>query len=240
VVGGLALVSCGKLTGTAANPAVASVSVAPSAQDLAVGQTLQLTVTLRDASGNLLMNRSLVWSTSDATIATVDATTGLVTAIAAGGPVTITATSEGQSGSAHVIAWATLSGVWIGTYSWTCGGGGTVPIQFTLAQAPASFILTGTVSHLGRSASVAGDRASQVTVDSHGHFTDPSTFSAAGVKVIVTWPASTGFVLNTFSGTVSGNTITGTSINGDGASASNAGCSEFVGPSGTFTINRSG
>ena len=43
----------------------------------------------------------LLWSTSDATRATVSGT-GLVTGVSPGGPVTIVATSEGRSGSAQV------------------------------------------------------------------------------------------------------------------------------------------
>lgn len=58
---------------------------------------MQLNVTLKDASGNVLTGRTVGWTSSKTTVATVSPT-GLVTALAAG-TVTITATSEGQSGS---------------------------------------------------------------------------------------------------------------------------------------------
>lgn len=80
--------------------AVASVSVAPATANVGVGLTVPLTATPQDAGGNPLAGRVVTWSSSDPLIATVDAT-GVVTGVAAG-VVTITATSEGQSGTAAV------------------------------------------------------------------------------------------------------------------------------------------
>src|SRR5439155_17327132 len=94
-------------TGSAAVPVndvpvapVASVSVSPAATGLLVGQSVQLTATLKDAAGNVLSERSVVWISSAWGVATVSAS-GLVTGAAAGA-ATITATSEGQTGSAAV------------------------------------------------------------------------------------------------------------------------------------------
>lgn len=81
--------------------AVASISLSPSAATLQVGGTQQITATLRDAAGNVLNGRAITWTSSDLAKATVSAT-GVVTGIAAGGPVTITAGSEGKSGTATV------------------------------------------------------------------------------------------------------------------------------------------
>src|SRR5947209_8417761 len=80
---------------------VATVAVAPPTASIVVGATVQLSATPQDAAGNPLTGRTVTWQTSDGTIATVDAT-GLVTGKAVGGPVTITATSEGKSGTAAV------------------------------------------------------------------------------------------------------------------------------------------
>jgi uncharacterized protein YjdB len=65
------------------------------------GTTLQLTATPKDANGNPLTGRTVTWTSSDANIATVDAN-GLVTGNVVGGPVIITATSEGKSGTASI------------------------------------------------------------------------------------------------------------------------------------------
>src|SRR5438309_4671796 len=80
---------------------VASVTVSPATASLTVGQTVQLTATPKDANGNALTGRTITWSSSDNTIATVNGS-GVVTGVGSGGPVTITATSEGQSGTATV------------------------------------------------------------------------------------------------------------------------------------------
>src|SRR5688572_1535289 len=78
-------------------PAVATVDVSTLAGDVAVGQTAQLSATTRDASGNALSNRTVTWSSSSTTIATVS-TSGLVTGVAPG-TATISAVSEGKTGT---------------------------------------------------------------------------------------------------------------------------------------------
>ena len=80
---------------------VASVTVSLNAPSLLAGQSTQANAVLRDANGAVLSGRSVVWTTSDPTIATVDGT-GLVTTAKAGS-LTITATSEGKSGSASIV-----------------------------------------------------------------------------------------------------------------------------------------
>lgn len=79
---------------------VASVAVAPSSANLTVGQSVTLSATAKDVGGNALSGRSIAWSTSDATIASVSSA-GVVSGVGSGS-ATITATSEGQSGSATV------------------------------------------------------------------------------------------------------------------------------------------
>src|SRR5207249_1116245 len=85
---------------------VPTVPVTPSSGTVAIGQTVQLTATPRDASGNPLTGRVITWQSSNSAIASVNGS-GLVSGVAAGGPVTMTATSEGQSGTASI----TVSGV---------------------------------------------------------------------------------------------------------------------------------
>ncbi|TMC55083.1 MAG: hypothetical protein E6J20_01180 [Chloroflexi bacterium] len=82
------------------NLPVASVTLSPSPATVYVGATMQLVATLKDANGHPLSGRTVTWTTSDGTVATVDGT-GLVTGIALGA-TTITATSEGQTGVATV------------------------------------------------------------------------------------------------------------------------------------------
>lgn len=79
---------------------VASVSVSPPSAALLVGANQQLAATTLDAGSNTLTGRVVTWVTSDQTRATVSPT-GLVTAVAAGA-ATITATSEGRSGTSQI------------------------------------------------------------------------------------------------------------------------------------------
>jgi len=88
--------------------AVASVTVSPPSASVQVGQTAQLTATPKQASGAPLGGRVVTWSTSDSTVARVSAS-GLVTGRAAGS-ATVTATSEGKTGTSAITVPAPSSG----------------------------------------------------------------------------------------------------------------------------------
>src|SRR2546428_260022 len=79
---------------------VAAVTVSPAAPTVQVGQTAQLTATPQDASGNPVTGPGITWQSSNGAVAMVNGS-GVVTAGAVGS-ATITATSEGQSGTAVV------------------------------------------------------------------------------------------------------------------------------------------
>ena len=80
---------------------VATVTVSPASASLTVGQSVQLNATLKDASGNVLNGRTVSWASGTSGVATVSGS-GLVTGVAAG-TATITATSEGKSGTALIV-----------------------------------------------------------------------------------------------------------------------------------------
>lgn len=80
---------------------VVTVTITPASFAMSPGDTRQLTATPYDALGLALTGRSIAWSSADTTKARVNAT-GLVTAVA-NGATTITATSEGKSGTASVV-----------------------------------------------------------------------------------------------------------------------------------------
>ena len=85
---------------TVSSVPVASVAVSPTAATISVGQTTQLGATTRDASSRTLSGRLVGWTSASAAVATVSSS-GLVTAVAPG-TATITASSEGKSGSATI------------------------------------------------------------------------------------------------------------------------------------------
>lgn len=74
---------------------VASVTVTPASASLLVGATQQLTATVKDVAGNVLTDKTVIWTSSAPSVATVSGT-GLVTAVGAGTAV-ITATSDGKN-----------------------------------------------------------------------------------------------------------------------------------------------
>ena len=79
---------------------VASVEVSPATASIEIDETVRLTAVTKDADGNTLTGRAVSWSSSNQSVATVDAD-GLVTGVAEGS-ATVTATSEGTSGAAEI------------------------------------------------------------------------------------------------------------------------------------------
>ncbi len=77
-------------------PAVARVEVSPTESAIRVAQTVQLSATTWDAFGNQLDGRTVSWSSSQQSVATVSSN-GRVTGVSAG-TATISATSEGVVG----------------------------------------------------------------------------------------------------------------------------------------------
>src|SRR6266576_5081272 len=79
---------------------IASVTVTLGSSSIAVGETTTATSTLRDWRGRILQNRTVTWSSSNNSVATVSSS-GLVTGTGAGTAV-ITAARAGKSGSATI------------------------------------------------------------------------------------------------------------------------------------------
>jgi hypothetical protein len=103
---------------TAPKP-VASVVISPAAATIAVGTSIPLVATLRDAQGNILTDRAISWTTANAAIANgvVSGNLAVVQGLSLG-TVTISAISEGVVGSSVIIV--TSGG--IGGISLTCAG----------------------------------------------------------------------------------------------------------------------
>jgi len=150
---------------------VAAVTVTPSSGTVAIGQTVQLTATPRDASGNPLTGRVITWQSSNSAIASVNGS-GLVSGVAAGGPVTITATSEGQSGTASItVSGVPVASVTVSPASASVPAGQTVQLSATLRDANGN-ILT------GRSVTWASNNTSVATVTGTGLVTGKVAGSA--------------------------------------------------------------
>src|SRR5256885_10674864 len=87
---------------------VATVSVSPATGSIQQGQTVQLTATLKDANGNTLSGRVVTWSSSNTSVATVSGS-GLVSGVTIGS-ATISAMSEGKTGTASITVTAPSRG----------------------------------------------------------------------------------------------------------------------------------
>jgi uncharacterized protein YjdB len=79
---------------------VASVVLLPNRVDFVVGTTYQLSASVLDANGITLTDRAIAWTTSNPGIATVNGS-GIIAGVATG-TTTITAASEGRSGTSTV------------------------------------------------------------------------------------------------------------------------------------------
>ena len=99
---------------TSSNVPVAAVTVSPASTSVVVGATVQLAAVTRDSAGNTLTGRTVTWTSSTNGLATISAS-GLLAGVATG-TVTITATSEGKSGTAAISVTApnclTSAGIW--------------------------------------------------------------------------------------------------------------------------------
>jgi len=124
---------------------VATVTLTPGSATLNEGQTLQLTATLKDANGNPLVGRSITWSSSNPSAAGVNGT-GLVTGVTAGS-ATITATSEGKSGtSAITVVHMPVASVTVTPASGTVSAGSSVQLTATPKDANGNPLVGRTVT----------------------------------------------------------------------------------------------
>ena len=91
----------GLATVTVSVISVASIRVSPTNLSLNIGQTAPLQAQTLDASNNQLPGRTVLWFTSNSSVATVSSS-GAVSAVGSG-TATITATSEGKSATAAIV-----------------------------------------------------------------------------------------------------------------------------------------
>ena len=146
------------ITGTAilavSDLSVASVAVSPAAATISVGSAQQLGAVVKDANGNVLTGRTVTWTTSSTTIATVSAS-GLVTGVAVGS-ATITATSEGQSGTASVtVAIVPVASVTVSPTAPNMYVGGTVQLTAILKDAAGSMLSGRVISWTSSNVAIA-------------------------------------------------------------------------------------
>ena len=139
IAGGSILVACSE---TAPSAPVASVTLTAASDTIRAGTTFQLTVTARDAAGNVLTGRTFSYTVTGTPVAVSVDANGLVTGTG-NGTNSITATAEGvSSGSVDVTSWIGVTGSWSGQV--TILGGTTCPLLQAITE-DATGTITGTM-----------------------------------------------------------------------------------------------
>lgn len=170
------------------------VSTPPGTDSILINGTVQATATVRDASGNTLVGRSITWSTGDAMIATV-AQTGVVTGVGAG--VTAIRASElvsGVVGTKSLIVQQPVNSVAITTPDSSVFVGESQPITVALRDIN-NQPLTGRAVTFASSApgvvsisaagviSAVGAGTTNITASSEGRTSPPLPFTVSLVPV---------------------------------------------------------
>ncbi len=160
----------GQAAVTVTVPPVQTVTLTPALDTLGVGATRAITSVLRDAGGAILTGRSVAWISSNAAVVSVSST-GVATAVAPG-TATITATSEGRSGTATVVVLARLaSAVILSPASATLVVGTTQSLTAQITDAQGNLLTNRPITYTSDAPSVA-------TVSTTGVVTALSTGSA--------------------------------------------------------------
>lgn len=136
---------------------VATVTLTPSPATVVAGATVQLEAATLDANGAALTGRSISWTSSDQNILKVSAT-GLVTGVAAGS-ATVTATSEGQTGTSTVQvnpSVVAVASVALSSTSATLAVGQSLQLVATAKDAGGNTLTGRTTTWTSSSAGVAG------------------------------------------------------------------------------------
>jgi len=239
---------------------VASVTIAPALDTLIIGQSVQLAATTKDANGNTLAGRTVVWGGSDDNVAVVSSA-GKVTSLTLG-TMTVTATSEGKTGTATIVVIAVpVASVTISPTTQTVVVGATTPAFTAVTKDGGGNVLTGravtfassdpTIATIDANTGVATGVApgtTSITATSEGVNSTPATLTVTPVPVgSVTVSPSSQTILDgssaSYSATVkdgSGNTLTGRVVTWGSsdetvATVDNSGTATSAGP-GTATI----
>jgi hypothetical protein len=165
---------------------VAAVEISMPAASVVAGGTVQLSVEVRDANGNLLPDRSVDWTSSNESVATVD-DTGLVTAIAPG-TVTIHAIAEGQRGEVLLtVQPVPVASITVAPAAVTLEVGETEQLEATVRDAAGS-VLSGRVIDWSSSAAGVASVSSQgvVTAVASGEATITATSEGHSATALIT------------------------------------------------------
>ena len=149
------LTACGESgTPTVTEPdqvAVSRVDVSPATATISPGSTQQFTAIPKDAAGNTLTSRTVVWISRNSPVATINSSSGLATGVSAG-TATIMGTSEGKTGTTTLtVQDPTEREALVALYNGTDGGNWTNSTGWLLSDNPCDwFGVTCFLGHVTR------------------------------------------------------------------------------------------
>ena len=203
--------------------AVSTVAVSLTAASLTVGQNSTASAVTKDGAGTVLTGRTVSWSSSNAAVASVNASTGIVTAVAPG-TANIIGTSEGKTGQVAV----TVSAVPVGTVSASVASGSLTIGQTTQASAVVRDANNTVMS--GAAISWSSSNTAAATVNASGVVT---AVAAGSANIVATSGGKAGQVAVTVAAAPAG----GGSGGGSGGSGGSSGGGASAGLSGSVNEN---
>ena len=168
-------------------PRATTVTVTPATTELtALGETVRFTAPVLDQNGQAMAGAPVAWSSSDASVATVDAS-GLATT-AGDGTATITATSGSASGTAVVTVMQAVSAVAVSPAADTLVAlGDTVRLTAVASDANGHAVAGAEFTWATSDTSIASvDASGLVTAEGTGTATITATASGASGVATVT------------------------------------------------------
>ncbi len=218
------------LTVTAPPPSVTlqSITVTPSPVSIAVGSTVAFAATGHYSDGsNKNLTTQAAWSSSNSSVAAVVSNTGVATGMAAGGPVTITASVAGIKGAASVTVTSpasvivvnfdsptpsgspyssingTFGGINFGTNQWAWEpaylNDATNNIYFSSATGNTRTFRFASGSHVLISIKVATSVAGTLTLSDGAGQTKTQNISTGGMQLVTTgWKNASSTITVTF------------------------------------------
>jgi hypothetical protein len=220
------LASCGGSSGGGPNnptPTPTSITVVSSSTTMSLGQVETFSANFAMSNSTTQIVTGGTWGSDAPSVATVNPTTGLVTAVGRG-EATIFVDAQGLRGSKRITVNVTYTGTWTGSYAFTgCTHTGDLALIdfcgiFTIgALDPVSFTLTQTGNTVtGRtSLDIFVSAPFTATVAGNGGLTFTAVYSDATVTISQAWQINigqsgqmTGTVVQTWTGAgVNGNAV---------------------------------
>lgn len=138
-------------------------------------------------------------------------------------------TGSTSSKSESLIKKNSLTGNWMGSYSWKCSKGGKKEFKLSIIDKKGK--LSGQIHFLDKTFQIEGKRMENAELGEWQYIKGKDTKKGKDIVLKILDPKNKNISLNVFSGQLNKNEISGIVMNGDK-------CSSYKGPSGVFSIKK--